>query len=115
MISRETDRVLVGLAKIETGLSGIYVKLSGKPYFRPQVRGFWSELANEEMIHAQVFNKVQERVVSDDSFQVHIGSNMDSLREFVNRAKELVKKGEMEPSRAEGEECLCREVWSNAS
>jgi len=109
MISRETDRVLVGLAKIETGLSRIYEKLSGKPYFRPQVRGFWSELANEEMIHAQVFNKVRERVVSDDSFQVHIGSDMDSLKEFVNRAKELVKKVETDISEAEAYN-LCAQI-----
>lgn len=31
MISRETDRVLIGLAKIETGLSRVYEKLSGNP------------------------------------------------------------------------------------
>ncbi|MCX5877610.1 MAG: hypothetical protein NTY44_00665, partial [Deltaproteobacteria bacterium] len=60
MISREMDRVLIGLAKIETGLSRVYEKLSGKPCFRQPVKSFWSELANEEMVHAQVFNKIRE-------------------------------------------------------
>jgi hypothetical protein len=109
MITRETDRVLIGLAKIETGLSKVYEKLSGKSYFRPQVKTFWKELANEEMVHAQVFNKIRERVVSDDSFQVQIGSDMDFLKEFVIRAKELVKKVETDISEAEAYN-LCAQI-----
>ena len=101
MIPRETDRMLIGLAKIETGLSRVYEKLAGKPYFRPQVQGFWSELAKEEMVHAQVFNKVRERIVSDASLQVSIGADMNSLKEFVNKAKELVRKVDTDLSEAE--------------
>jgi rubrerythrin len=101
MISRETDRILIGLAKIETGLSRIYEKLSGKPNFRPQVKSFWSELAKEEMVHAQVFNKIRERVVSDDSFQFHVDSDMDSLKEFVDKARELVTKVETDISESD--------------
>jgi rubrerythrin len=109
MISREMDRVLIGLAKIETGLSRVYEKLSGKPYFRQQVKRFWSELANEEMAHAQVFNKLRERVISDDSFEVHIGQDLDYLKGFVNKAKELVKKVETDISEAEAYN-LCAEI-----
>jgi rubrerythrin len=109
MITRETDRVLIGLAKIETGLSRVYEKLAAKPYFRQQVKSFWSELAKEEMVHAQVFNKIRERVVSDDSFQVQIGSDMDFLKEFVNRAKELVRKVETDISEAEAYN-LCAQI-----
>jgi rubrerythrin len=109
MISREMDRVLIGLAKIETGLSRVYEKLSGKPYFRQQVKRFWSELANEEMAHAQVFNKLRERVVSDDSFEVHIGQDLDYLKGIVNKAKELVKKVETDISEAEAYN-LCAEI-----
>lgn len=101
MISRETDRMLIGLAKIETGLSRIYEKLSGKPNFRPQVKSFWSELAKEEMVHAQVFNKIRERVVSDDSFRFHVDSDMDSLKEFVDKARELVTKVETDISESD--------------
>jgi len=109
MISRETDRVLIGLAKIETGLSRVYEKLSRKPYFRPQVKSFWSELANEEMIHAQVFNKIRERVVSDDSFPFHLGLDMEFLKKFVKKAKELVKKVETDISEAEAYN-LCAQI-----
>jgi len=109
MISRDTDRMLIGLAKIETGLSRVYEKLSGKPYFRPQVKTFWSELAGEEMVHAQVFNKIRERVVSDDSFKVQLGSDMDFLKQFVNKAKELVKKVEADVSEAEAYN-LCAQI-----
>jgi rubrerythrin len=82
---------------------------SGKPYFRQQVKSFWSELANEEMAHAQVFNKLRERVVSDDSFEVHIGQDLDYLKGFVNKAKELVKKVETDISEAEAYS-LCAEI-----
>jgi rubrerythrin len=109
MISRDTDRMLIGLAKIETGLSRVYEKLSGKPYFRPQVKTFWSELAGEEMVHAQVFNKIRERVVSDDSFKVQLGSDMNFLKQFVNKAKELVKKVEADVSEAEAYN-LCAQI-----
>jgi len=109
MISRETDRMLIGLAKIETGLSRIYEKLSGKPNFRPQVKSFWSELAKEEMVHAQVFNKVRERIVSDESLQVHIGSDMDSLKEFVDKARELVTKVETDISESDAYN-LCAQI-----
>jgi hypothetical protein len=89
------------LAKIETGLSRLYKKLSGKSYFRPQVKSLWSKLLNEEMVHAQVFTKIRGRVLSDGSFQVQIGSDVDVFKGFVNRAKELVKKVETDISEVE--------------
>jgi hypothetical protein len=109
MITRETDRVLIGLAKIETGLYRIYEKLGEKPYFRPQVKRFWSELAEEEMVHAQVFNKVRERIVSDESLQVRIDSDMDFLKGFVNKARELVKKVDGDISEADAYN-LCAQI-----
>ncbi|HEX9911464.1 MAG TPA: hypothetical protein VGA86_11295 [Desulfatiglandales bacterium] len=48
-------------------------------------------------------------MVSDDSFQVHIGSDMGFLKEFVNRAKELVKKVEADISEAEAYN-LCAQI-----
>jgi len=109
MIPRDTDRVLIGLAKIETGLSRVYEKLAGKPYFRPQVKSFWSELAKEEMVHAQIFNKIRERIVSDEALQVSIGSDMDFLKGFVNKAKELVKKVDTDVSEADAYN-LCAQI-----
>ena len=70
---------------------------------------FWSELAGEEMVHAQVFNKIRERVVSDDSFQVQIGTDLEFLKKFVNRAKELIKKVETDISEAEAYN-LCAQI-----
>jgi len=61
------------------------------------------------MAHAQVFNKLRERVVSDDSFEVHIGQDLDYLKGFVNKAKELVKKVETDISEAEAYN-LCAEI-----
>ena len=52
MMTRDLDRLLVHLAKAETGLSKVYERLSKKEKFRQQVRGFWFELMNEELMHA---------------------------------------------------------------
>ena len=109
MISRETDRVLIGLAKIETGLSKVYEKLSAKPYFRPQVKSFWSELAREEMVHAQVFNQIRGKMVSDGFLQLHLSYGLDFLRDFVDKARELVKKVETDISEAEAYH-LCAQI-----
>lgn len=109
MITRETDRVLIGLAKIETGLSKIYETLSGKPYFRSQVKSFWSELAREEMAHAQVFNQIRGKMVSDASLQLSLDYDLGFLRDFVNKARELVKKVETDISEAEAYN-LCAQI-----
>jgi len=90
MITRETDRVLIGLAKIETGLSKIYEKLSGKPYFRSQVKSFWSELAREEMVHAQVFNQIRGKVLSELLFPLQLQYALEYLRDFVNKKSRIV-------------------------
>ena len=109
MIPRETDRVLIGLAKIETGLSKVYEKLSGKPYFRSQVKTFWAELAREEMVHAQVFNQIRGKVVSVPSFPLQLNYDLEFLRDFVSKARELVKKVETDISEAEAYN-LCAQI-----
>jgi rubrerythrin len=109
MIPRETDRVLIALAKIETGLSKVYEKLSAKPYFRTQVKTFWSELAREEMVHAQVFNEIRGKMVSAPSFQLSLDYDLEFLRDFVNKARELVKKVEPDVSEAEAY-TLCAQI-----
>ena len=98
MITVELDRLLVHLAKVETGLSRVYERLSKKENFRPQVQGFWFELMNEELMHAKVFNKIREKALSDDSFKVDVRLEDTQLRTFVERAKELVKVVEKEVS-----------------
>lgn len=91
MITRELDRLLVHLAKVETGLSKIYERLSKKENFSEQVRGFWFELMNEELMHAKVLNKIREKALSDDSFDVQVQVNDDQLRGFVDKARDLIK------------------------
>lgn len=109
MVSEELDRMLVNLAKVETGLSRVYEKLSAKPYFRDPVKSFWSVLAREEMVHAQVFNKIRERVVSDESFRIDIGLDVDSLKAFVNKARGLLKEVESDISEAQAYH-LCAQI-----
>lgn len=109
MITVELDRLLVHLAKVETGLSRVYEWLSKKENFRPQVQGFWFELMNEELMHAKVFNKIREKALSDDSFKVDVRLEDTQLRTFVERAKELVKVVEKEVSETDAYR-LCAQI-----
>lgn len=109
MITVELDRLLVHLAKVETGLSRVYERLSKKENFRPQVQGFWFELMNEELMHAKVFNKIREKALSDDSFKVDVRLEDTQLRTFVERAKELVKVVEKEVSETDAYR-LCAQI-----
>ena len=109
MLSSELDRLLVGLAKLETGLSRVYMKLSEKDYFREQVRRFWFELSGEELMHARVFNKIREKAISDDAFEVEVRIHEKQLRDFVDGAKELIRNvnGQISESQAYK---LCAEI-----
>jgi len=109
MITRELDRLLVHLAKIETGLSKIYERLSKKQNFRPQVRAFWFELMNEELVHARVFNKIREKALSDTSFEVDVLVKEDQLRTFVDRARNLIKMVEKDVSESDAYK-LCAQI-----
>ena len=53
------------------------------------------------MTHAQVFNQIRGKMVSDPSFQLHLDNDMEFLRNFVDKARELVKKVETDISEAE--------------
>lgn len=109
MIARELDRLLVHLAKVETGLSKIYEKLSEREAFRQQVRGFWLDLMNEELAHAKVFNKIREKLLSDASFKVEALLKEDQLRTFVDRARGLLKTVEKDISETDAYR-LCAQI-----
>ena len=94
MLTREQDRLLLHMAKVETGLSKIYARLSKKENFREQVRSFWFELMNEELMHAKVFNKIREKALSDDSFEVEVQIKEGQLRIFVEKARALINATE---------------------
>ena len=109
MLSSELDKVLIGLAEVETGLSKIYEKLSEKEYFREQVRRFWFELSGEELMHARVFNKIREKAISDDAFEVEVKIHGKQLQAFVDRAKALIKSVNKQVSESEAYK-LCAEI-----
>jgi len=92
MISRETDNILVNLAKIEKGISKIYQHLSKKDIFTPPVRKFWANLMEEELVHEKVFNDIREQAKVDDAFQFEIDTNLNELKDFVQKLNRLLEK-----------------------
>jgi hypothetical protein len=109
MITRDLDRLLVHLAKVETSLSRIYERLSKKESFRQQVQGFWRELMNEELAHARVFNEIREKALAEDTFEVDVRVKDGQLRSFVDRARDLIKIVEEDVSESDAYS-LCAQI-----
>jgi len=61
------------------------------------------------MVHAQVFNEIRGKMVSAPSFQLSLDYDLEFLRDFVNKARELVKKVEPDVSEAEAY-TLCAQI-----
>ncbi|MFH2013056.1 MAG: hypothetical protein ABIJ37_10205 [Pseudomonadota bacterium] len=91
MLSKEQDLILTNLAKIEIGISKIYQWLSKCDNFTKPVKKFWKTIAEEELMHAKVFNEIQSKANTDKSFQVDIFIDNNQLKLFVNKINKLVK------------------------
>ena len=103
MVSTETDKLLVNLAKIETGISRIYGHLSQMDNFTNPAKKFWMTMQDEELGHAEVFNDIRERAKVDDSFEFEIDIDLKELKDFVekvNKLLEKIKKGGITESEA---------------
>ncbi len=78
------------------GMAKIYRYLSEKSTFTAPVKRFWSTIADEEIIHARVFNEIRAKAQADDPIQVEIDIQMDDLKVFaaeVNaRLKQVIAK-----------------------
>lgn len=92
MVSTETDKLLVNLAKIETGLSRVYEHLSKMDGFTNPVKNFWMTMKNEELGHAKVFNDIRERAKVDDSFEFEVDLDLKDLKGFVEKVNKLLEK-----------------------
>lgn len=91
MLSKEHNLILSNLAKIEVGLSKIYQCLSKCHNFTDPVKRFWETIAEEELMHAKVFNDIRSKANVDKSFQVDIPIDNDQLKLFVNKVNNLLK------------------------
>jgi rubrerythrin len=90
MISPETERILLNLFKIETGLSRIYEHLSKKEGFTDPVKTFWVSMMNEELGHAEIFNNILERAKVEKSLELDIDIDSKELKEFVDKVNSLL-------------------------
>ena len=92
MVSPKTDKLLVNLAKIETGLSRVYEHLSKMDGFTNPVKKFWTTMKDEELGHAKVFNDIREKAKIDDSFEFEIDIDLKDLKGFVEKVNKLLEK-----------------------
>ena len=103
MIKKETDRVLLNLAKIEIGFSKIYEHFSQKKTFTAPVKKFWENMAREEQAHAKVFEDVRKRLSEDPAFEIDTDIDILQLKEFaekLNTQLNIIKGVEISESEA---------------
>ena len=91
MIDKETEIVLLNLAKIEKGLAKIYEYFSTIDHFPGPVKKFWSMMANEEMKHSDIFNNILSRAKKENDLLFKIKTDMEKLKSFVGNLNALLK------------------------
>jgi hypothetical protein len=92
LMSTQTDKLLLNLAKLETGVSKIYRYLSKQDHFTNPVKRFWIIMMHEELMHAKIFDKIRERVKADGSIQFEINIDMGQLKGFVEKVNKLLQE-----------------------
>ena len=103
MISAETEKMLVNLEKIETGLSRVYGHLARKSHFSGPVKTFWTTIMEEERIHASIFRELREKAGEDDSFRIEVKTDRERLEDFVSKVNGMlqdVKREDLSESEA---------------
>ena len=91
-MTTDTLKILDGLDKIETTLARIYRSLSEKKAFSQPVRRFWAAIADEELLHAAVFQKIRTELESDPELDFSIELDWQQLKDFADQAKAAVAR-----------------------
>ena len=91
MINKEKELIFRNLIKIESGIAKIYNRLSTKKGFSAPIQTFWRNIALEEELHSDIFNEILQGMI-DDGIPVAVHLDMQTLKDFVNRLNELLKK-----------------------
>ena len=91
MTNKETDLILLNLINVEKGIAKIYNTFSLKNSFSNPVKTFWKDLAKEEELHADMFDKMRQSY-NDTDIQLSLKIDMTKLKQFVDELNVMLKE-----------------------
>ena len=91
MTNKETDLILLNLINVEKGIAKIYNTFSLKNSFSNPVKTFWKNLAKEEELHADMFDKMRQSY-NDTDIQLSLKIDMTKLKQFVDELNVMLKE-----------------------
>ena len=103
MISKETESLLVNLAKIETAIARIYEKFATNGNFTESAKKFWTSTMVDEFKHAKLFESILKKSKKDDSIRIEVNVDNAFLRNTIKELRKILKEvneGEVSESRA---------------
>jgi len=90
MTNKEKDLIFRNLVRIEHGIAKIYNHFSMKSNFSNPVKNFWRNIANEEELHADLFDEIRQGVLDGD-VQVTLDIDLADLKGFVDKINGQLK------------------------
>lgn len=91
MHNSEKEKIISNLIRIESVLSKLYTRFSTRNNFTAPVKKFWSTIAREEDIHADILNKIRN-AIDDKEISISIKIQTENLKGFVSKVNDVLKK-----------------------
>jgi hypothetical protein len=92
MISRNTENILITLAKIEATVARVYERFARNDNYTDAAKEFWESTVKEELEHERLFNKIREKAKRDGSIKIEINFDTEHLRKIINDFKKILKE-----------------------
>lgn len=119
VISKETERLLTALERIESAVAKIYQAFAVSHDFTDSAKECWSSVLEAELKHARLFQELREKATQDGSIQVEVDFPLDQLKRVIQRFKrvrdEIVAGGVISESEAYSVGAFIEEVLTEFS
>ncbi|MBN1103490.1 MAG: hypothetical protein JXL84_08785 [Deltaproteobacteria bacterium] len=92
MASVHREKILYMLEEIEATVGGIYEAFSARYGFSDAVREFWSDMAEAEMTHAEVFRTIRLKASLDPALDLDIQVDAKLLQAILNKIRAVEQK-----------------------
>jgi hypothetical protein len=90
--SKEDERLLTALEKIESAVARIYQAFAECDRFTDSAKKCWSSIVEAELKHARLFRELRERAARDGSMRVEVEFPLDQLKRVIQRLKRVREK-----------------------
>ncbi|MFC1868227.1 hypothetical protein ACFL0H_08860 [Thermodesulfobacteriota bacterium] len=103
MLSKEVERILILLEKIERTMSNIYGSLAVNQSFTDEVRRFWATMMEAELEHAALFRNIKNQAKLNEAIEFELNFNIDYLLKTyqkIQKVEEIVRDSKLSERKA---------------